>query len=47
LLFKSEREANKSMKRRIIAVFLFVFVLSGCAGVAIHDDLKVPVGTVE
>ena len=35
------------MKRRIIAVFLFVFVLSGCAGVAIHDDLKVPVGTVE
>ena len=35
------------MKRRIIAVFLFVFVFSGCAGVAIHDNLKVPVGTVE
>jgi len=35
------------MKRRIIAVFLFVFVFSGCAGVVIHDNLKVPVGTVE
>ncbi|MBM4349537.1 MAG: hypothetical protein FJ106_06570 [Deltaproteobacteria bacterium] len=35
------------MKRRIIAVFLFVFVFSGCAGVVIHDNLEVPVGTVE
>lgn len=35
------------MKRRLFFIFLFIFVLSGCASVQIHDDLKVPVGTVE
>ncbi|MBM4307588.1 MAG: hypothetical protein FJ123_12745 [Deltaproteobacteria bacterium] len=35
------------MKTRLLVVFLFIFLLSGCASVVIHDDLKVPVGTVE
>lgn len=35
------------MKRKAFFIFLFILVLSGCAGIPIHDDLKVPVGTVE
>ena len=35
------------MKNRLWFVLLFIFMLSGCTGVAIHDDLKVSVGTVE
>ncbi|MBM4338931.1 MAG: hypothetical protein FJ110_05260 [Deltaproteobacteria bacterium] len=35
------------MKIRLLVVFLFIFLLSGCASVVIHDDLNVPVGTVE
>jgi len=39
------------MKRRLFFVFLFIFVLSGCAGIpvreAIKEDLSLPVGKIE
>lgn len=35
------------MKSKLLVVFLFIFMLSGCASIPIHDDLNVPVGTIE
>jgi hypothetical protein len=44
-------EVNNAMKRRLFFVFLFIFVLSGCAGIpvreAIKEDLSLPVGKIE
>ncbi|OGP75067.1 MAG: hypothetical protein A2V86_10090 [Deltaproteobacteria bacterium RBG_16_49_23] len=35
------------MKRKLLFIFLSIFVLSGCASVTIHDDLKLPPGRIE
>src|SRR4030042_2779436 len=51
LLFKSTKEVNNAMKRRLFFIFLFIFVLSGCAGVPVRkpvkEDLSLPVGKIE
>ncbi len=35
------------MRRLILVLILISFVLGGCAGVTIHDDLKLPPGRIE
>src|SRR4030042_6123347 len=44
-------EVNNAMKRRLFFVFLFILVLSGCAGVPVREpvkeDIGLPIGKVE
>jgi hypothetical protein len=51
LLFKSTKEVNNRMKRKLLFIFLSIFVLSGCAGIpvreAIKEDLSLPIGKIE
>lgn len=40
-------EGGQRTMKKCLFLFLFLVFLGGCAGIPIHDDLKVPAGTVE
>ena len=35
------------MKKKLFMTILFFVLLAGCAGVSVHDDLKIPAGNIE
>lgn len=51
LLTCSEEEVNNRMKRKLLFIFLSIFVLSGCAGIPVRDPVKedrsLPIGKIE